>query len=134
MKKTIFLDVGGTIFIKDSQGNGMLNPAIIYLVENIPPKIPVIVVSDMIEFNVPELLQKLFPLLKPTKIFYRGEYPWIDKTKPETYTHICNLIQTTPFECILIDNEQDFREPAATIGIKTFDIHQSDIEKVLMLF
>lgn len=133
MIKNILLDVGGTVFIKDSHDIGIINPAIAHLVENVSPKVPIIVISDMTEFNVPKILHQFFPLLKPTAIFYRGEYDWINKTKPETYTRVCEIMNIIPVESILIDNDESFRSTAKEIGILTFNTDMISIQEVLSL-
>lgn len=133
MIKNILLDVGGTIFIKDEHDMGVINPAIVHLVENITPEIPIIVISDMAEFNVPKILDQLFPALKPIAIYYRGEYEWIDKTKPQTYTRVCELMNIIPTESILIDNDESFRSAAMLAGITTYDTDMISIQKVLSI-
>lgn len=131
MITTLFLDAGGTIFIKDSDGIGIINPAIIYLNQNIAKSIKVIILSDTDVFDIPKLLQQAFPDLHYNDIYTKMMYPWIDKTKPETYKKVCNLIGKDPTECVLIDNEVVFKDAAAAVGIKTYSIDQQSIEEFL---
>lgn len=131
MITTLLLDIGGTVFIKKSDGTGTINPAIVYLNENIPNFIKIIILSDTDMFDVPELLQKTFPELKYSDIYTKMMYPWIDKTTPETYIKVCELIEKNPMECALIDNLPEFRSAAESVGIKTYNIDQNSIEEFL---
>lgn len=131
MITTLFLDIGGTVFIKKEDGTGMINPAIIYLNKQLPKNISVVLLSDTEQFDVPELLSKTFPELEYDAVYTKMMYPWIDKTKSETYVKICNLIQRDPGECVLIDNQDDFKQAAESAGIKTYGIDQHAIEYFL---
>lgn len=131
MITTLLLDAGGTIFIKKSDGMGIVNPAIIYLNNNIPSSIHVVILSDTDAFDISKLLQQTFPDLHYDNIYTKMMYPWIDKTKPETYKKVCGLIGKDPTECILIDNEVVFKDAAAAVGIKTYNIDQQSIEEFL---
>lgn len=128
------LDVGGTIFIKDSTGHGMINPAIIYLVNNINPTVRIVVLSDTDLFDVPKLLSDLIPELHYEYLFYKGKDSWIDKTTPETYTRVCQIIETIPEKCVFIDNDATFKKAATKAGILTHGIDQSEIEQVIAEF
>ena len=131
MITTILLDIGGTVFIKKPDGTGTINPAIIYLNKHVPNSVQVVILSDTDMFNVPELLQETFPELRYDAIYTKMMHSWIDKTKPETYTRICKTINKDPSECILIDNLSEFKSAAETIGIKTYDIDQDSINRLL---
>lgn len=131
MITTILLDIGGTVFIKKPDGLGTINPAIIYLNQHIPETIQVVILSDTDMFDVPELLQKTFPELKYNDVYTKMMYPWIDKTKSETYTRICETINRKPSECVLIDNLPEFKSAAEAVGIKTYNIDQDSINRLL---
>ena len=131
MITTILLDIGGTVFIKKPDGLGTINPAIIYLNQHIPETIQVVILSDTDMFDVPELLQKTFPELKYNDVYTKMMHPWIDKTKPETYARICETINRKPSECVLIDNLPEFRSAAEITGIKTYNIDQDSINRLL---
>ncbi|HQV64886.1 MAG TPA: hypothetical protein PKZ56_01515 [Candidatus Paceibacterota bacterium] len=131
MITTILLDIGGTVFIKMPDSLGTINPAIIYLNQHVPETIQVVILSDTDMFDVPELLQKTFPELKYNDVYTKMMYPWIDKTKPETYERICETIKRNPSECVLIDNLSEFRSAAEAIGIKTYDVDQDSINRLL---
>jgi len=131
MITTLLLDIGGTVFIKKPDGIGMINPAIVYLNNNIPSSIKVVILSDTDMFDIPELLQKTFPELKYDDIYTKMMYPWIDKTTSETYLKVCELIGKNPSECVLIDNLPEFRSAAEHVGIKTYNIGQNSIEEFL---
>lgn len=131
MITTLFLDIGGTVFIKKEDGTGTINPAIIYLNKHLPKNISVVLLSDTEQFDVPELLAKTFPELDYDEVYTKMIYPWIDKTKAETYLKICDLIQKNPSECALVDNQDDFKQAAESAGIKTYGIDQHAIEYFL---
>lgn len=131
MITTILLDVGGTIYIKKTDGMGVVNPAISYLNTHLPKTYSLILLSDTDEFDVPDLLHKTFPELHYDDVYTKMLYPWIDKTRPQTYLQVCELIQKKPEECVLIDNLLEFRTAAETAGIKTCDVDQNSIEKLL---
>ncbi len=133
MITTLLLDVGGTIYIKNNQGLGEINPAITYLLEKIPSTVQIVIVSDTETFDIEELMHKDLPRLESSNIFSKKLYPWIDKTQPETYSRICNELHTTPMSCVFIDNQSDFRSAAEKSGIKTFGITQGEIESCLTL-
>jgi FMN phosphatase YigB (HAD superfamily) len=131
MITTILLDIGGTVFIKMPDGLGTINPAIIYLNQHVPETIQVVILSDTDMFDVPELLQKTFPELKYNDVYTKMMNPWIDKTKSETYTRICETINRKPSECVLIDNLPEFKSAAEAVGIKTYNIDQDSINRLL---
>ncbi len=131
MITTLLLDAGGTIFIKNSDGMGIINPAITYLNKNIPSSIHVVILSDTDTFDIPKLLQQGFPDLHYDDIYTKMMYPWVDKTKPETYLKVCNLIKKNPSECALIDNEVVFKNAATVVGIKTYNIDQQSVGEFL---
>lgn len=131
MTTTLLLDIGGTVFIKKPDGIGMINPAIVYLNNNIPSSIKVVILSDTDMFDIPELLQKTFPELKYDDIYTKIMYKWIDKTKPKTYLKVCALIGKNPSECVLIDNLPEFRSAAERVGIKTYDVNQDSVKYFL---
>ena len=133
MIKTIFLDVGGTIYIKDNAGAGMLNPAIGLLLESIPKSAEIIILSDTDVFDVPKLLGRDFPELAGRKIFTKKDYPWIDKTDPETFLRVCSITGKNPQECVLVDNETPFRNAAELAGILTFGITPEEIKRLINL-
>ncbi len=128
MITTVLLDIGGTVFIKKPDGTGMINPAIVYLNDNLPKSMSVVLLSDTDEFDVPELLKKTFPNLHYDDVYTKMMYSWIDKTIPETYTKVCELIKRNPSECVLIDNLPEFRSPAEMVGIKTYDVDINSIK------
>lgn len=131
MITTLLLDAGGTIFIKKPDGMGTINPAIINLNKNIPKSITVVILSDTDTFDIEKLLQQLFPDLHYSNIYTKMMYPWIDKTKAETYKSICDLIKRPPTECALIDNDDTFKKSAETAGITTYGIDQQSIDQLL---
>lgn len=133
-KDTLILDVGGTIFIKDDTGHGIVNPAITYLVKNINPAVRIVILSDTDLFDVPKLLSDFIPELHYEYLFYKGQDPWIDKTTPETYMRVCEIIKTSPEKCIFIDNDAIFKKAANKAGILTYGIDQSEIEQVIAEF
>ena len=133
-KDTLILDVGGTIFIKDSTGHGMINPAITYLVKNINPAVRIVILSDTDLFDIPKLLSDFIPELHYEYLFYKRNDSWIDKTTPETYTRVCKIIKKTPEMCVFIDNDTIFKKAAAVAGVLTYGISQTEIEKAMHEF
>jgi hypothetical protein len=131
MITTILLDVGGTIFIKDEHGNGIINPAIKYLCTHIPKSIEMVLVSDTEVFDIPPLMQQFIPELENKKMFIKKDQPWIDKTKPKTYLKVCEVINKKAIECVLIDNEEIFRSAAESAGIKTYNVDMDSILQCL---
>ena len=133
MITTLLLDVGGTIYIKNDQGLGEINPAITFLLEKLPSTIQIVIVSDTETFDITELMHRDLPILESSKIFSKKLYPWIDKTQPETYSQVCKELNTTPVNCILVDNQSDFRSAAEKSGIETFGITKDEIESLLKI-
>ena len=133
MITTILLDIGGTTFIKKSDGMGTINPAIIYLNDNIPSSVHIVILSDTDAFDIPKLLQQAFPGLRYDDVYTKMIYPWIDKTKPETYSKVCEMIEKQPSECVFIDNLPEFRAAAETIGIKIYGVDIEAIKTILHL-
>ncbi len=131
MITTLLLDIGGTVYIKNQTGFGEINPAILYLLENIPPTITTVIVSDTETFDIHELLMRDVPQLANCAIFSKKDFPWIDKTKPETYLKICEQIHTNPIDCALIDNQENFRIAAQQAGITPFGVSQEETLRFL---
>lgn len=121
------------MYIKNKQGLGELNPAVSYLIEKLLPHINIVVFSDTDIFDIPTLITRDFPALQGCKIFSNKTHPWIDKTKPETYTQLCSFIETDPSNCLLIDNQLDFRTAAEAVGITSFGITQDEIDRALLV-
>lgn len=131
MITTLFLDIGGTIYIKNQAGFGEINPAILYLLKNIPATITIVVVSDTETFDIHELLMRDIPNLATCTLFSKKDFPWVDKTKPETYLNICEQLHITPTDCALIDNQENFRTAAQQVGITPFGVSQEEILRFL---
>jgi FMN phosphatase YigB (HAD superfamily) len=131
MINTLFLDIGGTLYIKNNQGEGMLNPALVELLEKIPSFVHVVIVSDTEIFNIKDLLARDFPSLHPYKLFIKKDYPWMKKTNPETYFRIMKRLGVDANQCALVDNQEDFRQAAKESGILTFDIQREEIKRLL---
>lgn len=133
MITTLLLDVGGTMYTKNDQGQGQINPAINHLLAHLPKSITIVMVSDTELFDIPMIIARDFPILQSNQVFSRKTQPWIDKTDPSTYQHICTLLHVNPSECLLIDNQSDFRSAAETAGIRTYGITSEEINKVLAM-
>jgi len=131
MLTTLFLDVGGTIYIKNELGLGTLNPAILYLLDHIPKNIEICIISDTETFDVAELFKRDIPTLATKKIFTKKDYSWIKKNDPETYLSVCRLLNKEPSSCALIDNQEDFRSAAEQAGFITFGVSQNEILRCL---
>ncbi len=134
MIKTIFLDVGGTIYIKNNDGIGMINPAIDLLLKGTPKNIEIIILSDTDVFDVPALLKRDLPELSECRMFIKKDYPWIDKTTTQTFLRAASLAEKNPAECALVDNETVFRDAAESAGLLTFGITPEEVERLLNLF
>lgn len=133
MITTLLLDVGGTMYIKNEKGQGQINPAIHQLLEHLPKNIVTLIVSDTEIFDIPLLIARDFPILEPAQVFSKKTHPWIDKTNPDTYRNICTLLHINPSECLLIDNQSDFRSAAESTGIATYGITSEEIDKVITI-
>lgn len=133
MITTLLLDIGGTMYVKNDQGQGQINPAINHLLAHLPKSITIVIVSDTELFNIPMLIARDFPILKSNQVFSRKTHQWVNKTEPGTYQHICALLHVNPSECLFIDNQPDFRSAAETAGITTYGVSLEEINKVLAM-
>lgn len=131
MTKTLLLDIGMTVYIKNEQGSGIINPLIRKLLKKIPPEVKIVPISDTSLKGVPEILVSDFPEMAKNPIFVKERFPWINKEDPDTYIKVCEMIGEKTENCILLDDREEFRRAATATGIVSFGVTPDEITRCL---
>ena len=131
MSKILLLDIGMTVYIKNNQGSGMINPIMLEFIGKIPDSIRIIPLSDTSLTGVPRIIVRDFPRLSKTTIYVKERFPWINKEDPETYLKVCKLEQVDPNQCVFVDDREEFRSAARKVGILAFGVSREEVDRCL---
>ncbi|MBP9821528.1 MAG: HAD hydrolase-like protein [Candidatus Pacebacteria bacterium] len=130
--KTIFVDLGGTLFLNED-GQAVLNQSLFDILAKHKNNFRLVILSDT-TYDVTVSLFDMgitseFNPLVITKHLYN-----IDKYDPTTYLFACEKAGVDPEQSLLIDNESNFVLAAKKAGLKTVSPDDSNLEEKILAF